>query len=779
MNKKDLSERDITTKYVIPALRRPASGWDIDRQIREEYTLTADRITTKGRAGQNRIPNTGKRADIVLFYKPNLPVAVIEVKANNHAVGAGMQQALAYAELLGIPLAYSTNGDAFLEHDRSGTSKKLERELPLDGFPTPDELWRRYCAFRKISPAEEPVAAQDWFLGTEDKQPRYYQIKAVNLTVEAIAKGQSRVLLVMATGTGKTFTAFQIIWRLWKAGVKKRVLFLADRNILVDQARNNDFQPFGSALTKIKHRMADTSFEIYLALYQGVAGSEEAKNIYKHFSPGFFDLVIVDECHRGSAAQDSAWREILEYFGAATQIGLTATPKETETVSNIDYFGEPIFTYSLREGIADGFLAPYKVIRVEFDKDVEGYSPGKGKFDKYGQLVKDRKYQRKDYDRELVLEQRSALVARKITEYLKQTDRFAKTIVFCEDIEHADRMRSLLVQENADICLEHPRYVRKITGEDTVGKHELDDFILPSSRYPVIATTSKLLTTGVDAQTCKLIVIDQEIGSMTEFKQIIGRGTRLREDYGKFWFTIMDFRGATRHFADEKFDGPPEQIYEPKEGDPIVPPEVGGDDDPPASTSAPRRGTRRQKYYLPDEDVGVAREDVERYNAEGKRIEVPIEEHARAVLRALCESRRDLRQRWLAMEERGELLGELEGQGVAIGDLAGKYGEGYATYDLLAHVGFEAQLVLRRKRAENARVQQVLVQHKGLARKVLEGLLARFVDEGFETLDDAEGLKERPFDKMGTLVELVRAFGGRAGFEKAVAALQGALYDDA
>ncbi|MRG98167.1 EcoAI/FtnUII family type I restriction enzme subunit R [Polyangium spumosum] len=780
MNKKALSERDITTKFVLPALTRPSSGWDLSLQIREEFTLTADRVTTKPRAGQHRIPNTGKRADIVLFYKPNLPVAVIEVKDNNHAVGAGMQQALAYAELLGIPLAYSTNGDAFLEHDLSGTSKKIERELPIDRFPTPDELWRRYCAFRKIGPAEEAVAAQDWYPGTEDKTPRYYQIKAVNLTVEAIAKGQSRVLLVMATGTGKTFTAFQIIWRLWKAGVKKRVLFLADRNVLIDQARNNDFQPLGKALTKIKHRMVDKSFEIYMALYQGVSGSEEAKNIYKQFTPGFFDLVIVDECHRGSAAEDSAWREILEYFKSATQIGLTATPKETETVSNIDYFGEPIFTYSLREGIADGFLAPYKVIRVEFDKDVDGYSPGKGKFDKYGQLVPDRTYQRKDFDRTVVLEKRTPLVAQKVTEYLKQTgDRFAKTIVFCEDIEHADRMRSALVQENADLVVDHPRYVRKITGDDAVGKHELDDFILPASRYPVIATTSKLLTTGVDAQTCKLIVIDQEIGSMTEFKQIIGRGTRLREDYGKFWFTIMDFRGVTRHFADEKFDGPPEQIYEPKEGDPIAPPEDDDIDEPPPSPSAARRGTRRTKYYIDDEEVSVIREDVHRYDAAGKRIEVPVEAHARVVLLEVCKSRKDLRRLWLAVEKRGELLGELERQGVATGDLAVKYGEGYATYDLLAHAGFGAPLVPRRERAKNDGVEQVLARHKGLARKVLEGLVAKFVDEGLEALDDAEQLKLRPFDKMGTLVELVRAFGDRGKFEKAVAALEGALYDDA
>jgi type I restriction enzyme R subunit len=767
MKKKELSERDIISKYVLPALTR--RGWDLQGQIFEEYTLTADRVTARGRAGEVRLAGTGKRADIVLCYKPNLPVAVIEAKDNNHAVGSGIQQALGYAKLMGLSLAYSTNGDAFLESDRSGASKQIERDVPLDRFPTPDELWRRYCTERNIAAAEEPVAAQDWYLGTEDKPPRYYQIKAVNLTVEAIARGQDRILLVMATGTGKTFTAFQIIWRLWKARARRRVLFLADRNILIDQARNNDFQPFGQALTKIEHRMADKSFEIYLALYQAVAGAEEVKNIYKQFTPGFFDLVIVDECHRGSAAEDSAWREILEYFGEATQIGLTATPKETEEVSNIDYFGEPLFTYSLREGIDDGYLAPYKVIRIETDKDA-GYRPGKGKRDKFGQLVKDRTYKRKELDRTLVLEQRTELVARKVTEYLKQTDRFAKTIVFCQDIEHADRMRSALVKENADLCLLNPRYVRKITGDDAVGKLELDDFILPSSIYPVIATTSKLLTTGVDAQTCKLIVIDQEIGSMTEFKQIIGRGTRIREDYGKLWFTIMDFRGATRHFEDEKFDGPPEQVVVLGEEEPILPPT------PPAP--AVSRGGSRDKVFIADEKVAVASERVERYGADGKRLEVPVEEHARAVLRGLCKSAGDLRKRWLAAEGRGEVLGALERQGVAAGDLARVYGDAFATFDLLAHAGFGVPLVSRRERARAARVRAVLDAQKELPRKVLEGLLAKFEGEGLETLDNPELLKLRPFDRLGTLVELVRAFGGRAGFERAVAAVEAAVYAD-
>lgn len=776
MDKKALSERDIITKFVLKAVRD--AGWN-DEQIREEVAMTADRVSGRGRHGPHRVANTAKRADIVLFHKPGIPIAVIEAKDNNHAVSAGMQQALRYADRLGLSLAYSTNGNAFIENDRSGASKTIEREVPLDRFPTPAELWRRHCVSRNITPSEEAIIAQDWYLGMVDKTPRSYQIKAVNLTIEAIAKGQSRILLVMATGTGKTYTAFQIIWRLWKAKAKKRVLFLADRNILVDQAKNNDFQPFGQALTKIDNRNADKSYEIYLALYQAVSGTDEAKNIYKQFSPGFFDLVIIDECHRGSAAADSAWREILEYFSGATQIGLTATPKETETVSNIDYFGDPIFTYSLREGIEDGYLAPYTVIRIDTDKDLEGYVPEKGKRDKYKQLVPQRKYKRSDLDSTLVLDERTQLVARKVTEYLKESgDRYAKTIVFCQDIEHAERMRSALVIENADLVHENRRYVSSITGDDAT---ELSDFILPSARYPVIATTSKLLSTGVDAQTVKLIVIDQEIGSMTEFKQIIGRGTRIRDDYGKLAFTIMDFRGATRHFEDEKFDGPPERVYEPKRGDPVVPPLDGADSEeppPPSPTSAMiTRERSRDKYHLADVKVVVARETLERYGADGKRIEVGIEEHARAVLRKMFSSLAKLRACWLGPATRGELLGELEREGVSVGDLGTRHSDEYATFDLLAHAGYATPLVPRRVRARSAAVQRVLAGYKALPRKVLEGLLDRF-EAGHETLDNGDDLRLPPFNAMGTPVELMRSFGGRPKFEAAIAALEGALYSD-
>jgi len=663
MDKKTLLESAIVGTYILPALE--AAGWDLKEQVRKELVITADRVSARGPHGPRRVAGTALRADIVLFHKPGIPVAVIEAKDNNHAVGAGMVQALGYADRLGLSLAYSTNGDAFLESDRTGASARIEREVPLNRFPSPAELWRRHCAERQIGPAAEGIVAEDWYPETDDKPPRAYQIKAVNRTVEAIARGEKRILLVMATGTGKTYTAFQIIWRLWKAKARKRILFLADRSILVDQAKRNDFQPFKGALTKVENRTADPSREIYLALYQAVSGNEDAKNIYKQFSPTFFDLVVIDECHRGSVAADSAWRSILDYFASATQIGLTATPKETEELSNIDYFGEPVFTYSLREGIEDGYLAPYTVIRVELDKDLEGYTPEKGTVDKYGQTVPQRLYKRGDYDRTLVLDERTRQVARRVTEYLRESgDRFAKTIVFCQDIEHAQRMRSALVAENADLCLENRRYVCSITGDDA---SELDDFIDPNARYPVIATTSKLLSTGVDAQTVKLIVIDQEIGSKTEFKQIIGRGTRIREEQGKLAFTILDFRGATGHF-DAAFDGVPEQIYDPQPKQPVVPPL--DDDEPPPSIAARERS--QQKYYPQGVPVSIAREEIARYGADGNRIEVPVAEHARTVLRSLFPTLAELRAAWLGPGTRAELRARLEKEGVVAVDLAAR-----------------------------------------------------------------------------------------------------------
>ena len=620
MDKKSLSERDICTKFITPALRN--AGWDEMTQIREEVSFTKGRITVRGKLASR---GKGKRADYVLYYKPNVPIALIEAKDNTHAVGDGMQQGLDYAETLKIPFVFSSNGDGFVFHDRTGTSAEKETTIALDAFPSPDDLWARYRAWKGLTPAAEAVVLQDYHDDGSGKAPRYYQVNAINAAIEAIAKGANRILLVMATGTGKTYTAFQIIWRLWKAGRKKRILFLADRNVLVDQTMVNDSRPFGPAMAKLStkaktieradgssgeltsaldgRRRIDTAYEIYLGLYQALTGPEEHQKIFREFSPGFFDLIVIDECHRGSAADDSAWREILEYFSSATQIGLTATPKETRYVSNIDYFGPPVYTYSLKQGIRDGFLAPYKVVKVHIDRDVEGYRPEKGQLDRDGNEVEDRIYNTKDFDRVLVLDERTRLVARKITAFLKESgNRFQKAIVFCVDQEHAGRMRQALINENADLVDRNHRYVMRITGNDPQGPAELDNFIDSESDYPVLVTTSRLLSTGVDVQTCRLIVLDREVGSMTEFKQIVGRGTRVHEDTRKLYFTLIDFRGATSHFADPDFDGEPEQIYESTSPASTTPPRGhglhGGPHRPPPGRDAVRPRLRHRR--LPD-----------------------------------------------------------------------------------------------------------------------------------------------------------------------------------
>lgn len=580
MTKKSLSETDICAKWITPAVVQ--AGWDEETQIRREVGFTKGRIIVRGKLVTR---GKAKRADYVLYYQ-TVPIAVIEAKDNNHAVGDGMQQALEYAETLAVPFVFSSNGDGFVFHDRTGMGAKLEVTLSLGEFPSPSKLWAQYLAWKGLGPQQEKIVLQPYYDDGSGKEPRYYQSNAINASVEAIAKGQNRVLLVMATGTGKTYTAFQIIWRLWKAGQKKRILFLADRNVLIDQTMVNDFRPFGPAMAKLstgtktieradgsqaelttavdKTRRIDTAYEIYLGLYQAITGPEERQKLFREFSPGFFDLIVIDECHRGSAAEDSAWREILEYFSDATQIGLTATPTETEYVSNINYFGQPVYTYSLKQGIRDGFLAPYKVIKVHLDVDVEGYRPQRGETDFYGNEIEDRVYNQKDFDRTLVIDERTQRVAKWVSDYLKESgDRFQKTIVFCVDTEHAARMRQALVNENKDLVQKNDRYVMRITGNDPQGSAQIGNFIDPESIYPVIVTTSKLLSTGVDAQTCRLIVLDREIGSMTEFKQIVGRGTRVHEDSKKYYFTLVDFRKATNHFADPEFDGEPVQIYEP------------------------------------------------------------------------------------------------------------------------------------------------------------------------------------------------------------------------
>lgn len=778
MNNNDLSERDICTKYITPAL--VAAGWDLQSQIREEVTFTAGRVIVRGSQVSR---GEARRADFVLYFKPGMPIAVIEAKDNNHSVGAGMQQALTGAEALDVPFAFSTNGDAFLEHDRTRRDGVVEQEIALPAFPSPAELWQRYCVAKNLKPAEQAVVAQDYHADASGKAPRYYQQIAINRAMEAIAKGQDRILLVMATGTGKTYTAFQIIWRLWRARAKKRILFLADRNILVDQTRINDFKPFELAMTKITNRQVDKSYEIYLALYQSVTGTEDERNIYKQFTRDFFDLVIVDECHRGSADADSAWREVLEYFSSATQIGMTATPKETREISNIDYFGESIYTYSLRQGIEDGFLAPYKVVRIDIDKDLQGWRPPAGKRDKNGLLVEDRVYNQRDFDRTLVLEKRTELVAHKVTEFLRLTDRFDKAIVFCQDIDHAERMRKALVNENADLAAVNAKYIMRITGDDNEGKMELDNFIDPESRFPVVVTTSRLLSTGVDAQTCKLIVLDQRIESMTLFKQIIGRGTRIREEYDKYYFTIMDFKKATELFADPKFDGDPVQIYEPREGESPVPPEGTSEETPdsgdgnsePPVVPPPPAG-KRVKYVVDDVPVSILAERVQYYGPDGKLITESIRDYTRKSVLRQYRSLDVFLRAWSQAEQKSSIIAELEERGVLLDALSEEVGRNLDPFDLVCHIAWGQPPKTRKERADNVRKRDYFGKYSDTAREVLNALLDKYADEGIISIEDFTVLNVQPITEIGTPLEIINAFGGRDQYLQAIHELEQQLY---
>lgn len=814
MDKKSLSERDICTKFITPALRK--AGWDEMLQIREEVSFTKGRIIVRGKLVSR---GKGKRADYILYFKPNIPIALIEAKDNTHAIGDGIQQGLGYAETLDIPFVFSSNGDGFVFHDRTGTSTAKESTLGLDEFPSPADLWARFRTWKGLTPEAEQIVLEDYFDDGSDKAPRYYQVNAINAAIEAIAKGRDRILLVMATGTGKTYTAFQIIWRLWKGGHKKRILFLADRNVLIDQTMVNDFRPFGPAMAKLStksktieredgssedlltaidgKRRIDTSYEIYLGLYQAITGPEERQKIFQEFSPSFFDLIIIDECHRGSAADDSAWREILNHFPSATQIGLTATPKETEYVSNINYFGDPVFSYSLKQGIHDGFLAPYKVIKIHVDRDVEGYRPEKGQLDRDGNEVEDRIYNTKDFDHTLVLDDRTKLVARKVTEYLKESgDRFQKTIVFCVDQEHAARMRQALINENADLVENNHRYVMRITGGDTEGQGQLGNFIDPYSKYPVVVTTSRLLSTGVDAQTCRLIVLDRAVGSMTEFKQIVGRGTRVHEDTRKFYFTLMDFRGATNHFADPDFDGEPVQIYAPGPGDPIMPPDqptglaeedipFGQDEldvvdtgEPPDISITEGSGNRR-KVYVDGVGATIIAERVEYLDENGKLVTESLRDYTKKALKKRFTSLDDFLRRWNAAERKQAIIEELEAEGLPLHLIVEELGKDLDPFDLICHVAFDAKPLTRRERADNVKKRDVFAKYGDQARAVLDALLAKYADEGVLNLDDANVLKIPPLDKLGTPMELVRAFGGKVAYENAIHEMQTELYAEA
>jgi type I restriction enzyme R subunit len=790
-SKKDLSERDICTKYIQPALEK--AGWDKLTQIREEVSFTDGRIYVKGNLTSR---GKGKRADYILYYKPNIPIAIIEAKDNKQTVKAGIQQALDYANILDIPSVFSSNGDGFYQHDRSCTEGDIEKELSLDQFPTPAELWERYKKFKGIVTKEqERISAQDYFFDGSDRKPRYYQQIAINRTVEAIAKGQQRILLTMATGTGKTYTAFQIIHRLWKSGTKKRILFLADRNALINQTRRGDFRHFKDKMTVIKQKKIDKSYEIYLALYQGLTNYDEDKDAYREFSPDFFDLIVIDECHRVSASEDSAWREILSYFKSATHIGLTATPKETETISSTEYFGEPIYTYSLKQGIQDGFLAPYKVVRIGLNVDLEGWRPEVGKTDKQGLLVDDHIYNRKDFDKGLVIDERTESVAKKVSDFLKKTNRFDKTIIFCVDIDHAQRMRTAIANANSDLMAQNSKYVMQITGDNDEGKRELDNFINPEEKYPVIATTSKLMTTGVDAQTCKLIVLDSNIASMTEFKQIIGRGTRINEEFGKTFFTIMDFRNITDLFADSAFDGDPVRLKEMDEDDefespedeaassetvideygdevtfdtPYTPPDIIGGGD---IISEPR-----PKYYVNGVNVAVLNERIQYMDGNGKLITGSLKDYTRQKVLEQYQSLDEFLNKWNQADKKQAIIDELIEQGVVFENLKEAISKEMDIFDLICHTAFDQPPLTRSERVNNVKKRDYFTKYGEQARKVLEALLDKYADEGIENIEDMKVLQVNPFDAFGSPIEIVKLFGGKRQYQQALIALEQEIY---
>ncbi|MCA9486835.1 DEAD/DEAH box helicase family protein [Candidatus Woesearchaeota archaeon] len=776
MKKRQLSETDIKTKYITPALKN--AGWDIKKFVREEVSFTAGKVIINGKTTKR---GERKRADYLLFAKDNLPLAVIEAKDNNHSVSSGLMQGVEYGEILDIPFVYSSNGDAFVEFDRTKKAGTIQRELRLEQFPSPEELWQRYKESKNIVEQEiEKLVTQDYYVDSNSqKEPRYYQRIAINRTIEAVAKGQKRILLVMATGTGKTYTAFQIIWRLWKGGVKKRILFLADRNILVDQTRTNDFKPFGDKMTKVEKRKIDTAYEIYLALYQGLTGEEEWKNIYKQFSRDFFDLIVIDECHRGSAAEDSAWREVLDYFSNATHIGMTATPKETKDVSNIQYFGEALYTYSLKQGIEDGFLAPYKVVRITFDKDIE-WRPYASQTDKYGEIIPDKEYSGRDYDKEIVLEKRTELVAKKISSYLKQTDRFDKTIVFCNDIEHAQRMTLALMNENSDLVAKNRKYVMQITGDNNEGKKELDNFIDPESSYPVIATSSKLMTTGVDAQTCKLIVLDSNIQSMTEFKQIIGRGTRINEDFGKYSFTILDFRGVTRLFADPDFDGEPIKVCENSEDSAFEKVEeildVYGEEKKEGAAFIKRKEKMR-KYYVHSVPVEVSSERVQYFGSDGKLITESLRDYTKKNIRKEYRDLDDFLKKWQSVKK-AAIIKELEQQGIFFHELEREVGKELDPFDLVCHIAYDQKALTRKERASNVKKRNYFGKYGEKARKVIEVLLDKYADTGIENIESLDILKVKPLSDIGSPLEIVKLFGGKKAYLQVINELEKHLYSE-
>lgn len=777
---KRLTEEDVKYRLITPAIEE--AGWKKE-QILMEYFFTDGQVLVRG-----NIVKRGKRkkADYLLTYKDGqIPLAIVEAKDATHSVGAGMQQAIEYATILNIPFAYSSNGSGFIEHD---FFTGAETELKLDEFPSPDQLWKRYLKGKDLNEAQERIITEpDYFDVFTNKKPRYYQRIAINKTLEAVAKGQDRILLVMATGTGKTFTAFQIIWKLLKTETVKRVLYLADRNILIDQTMQQDFKPFEKIMTKIQDRLLDSSYEIYMSLYHQLAG-DIGNEPFRQFQPEFFDLIIVDECHRGSAKEESKWRRILEYFNSAIQIGMTATPKETKEISNITYFGEPVYTYSLKQGIDDGFLAPYKVIRIGLDRDLEGWRPYKGQLDIYGNEIEDREYNSTDYDRKLIIDERTQAVANRITKWLKANGRYSKTIVFCVDIEHAERMRQALVNENKDLVAENPKYIMRITGDNPEGKAQLDYFIDVNEKYPAIVTTSKLMTTGVDCKTCKLIVLDSVINSMTEFKQIIGRGTRLYPDFGKEYFTIMDFRDVCRLFADPEFDGDPVVIidggdggdgWDPTEPDPIDEPndpnEPGYPGEPPPF-EPPIVSDPPTKYRVRGVSVTILNERVQYYDKDGKLITESIKDYSKRNILNEYASLDEFLKAWNSAERKQVLVEELQERGVLLDALKEESGKDLDDFDLILHIAYDKKPLTRSERVNRVKKQGYLYKYSEVCREVLSALLDKYKDEGIRELQDTRILKNAPFDRFGSPKKIAQLFGGKEGYIRAVRELERAIY---
>ena len=783
MGKQHLTEEDIKLRYITPAIQN--AGWD-NKQMRLEYAFTAGRIILHGNMTAR---GKQKRADYVLFYKSNLPLAIVEAKDNNHPMGDGLQQGIEYAKVLDIPYVYASNGDGFVEQNLLTGDVK---ELKLEEFPSPNTLYQRYKIDKGINEAEEKIILEPYYFMPNYKKPRYYQRVAINRTVDAVAKGQKRVLVVSATGTGKTYMAFQIIYRLWKSGLKKKILFLADRNVLIDQTITGDFKPFSGKMTKVKNKNLDSSYEIYLALYHQLTG-DDGEETFLQLKPNFFDLIVIDECHRGSAREESAWRKILDYFSEATHIGCTATPIETKEASSYAYFGEPIYEYSLKQGINDGFLAPYKVIRIGLDKDLEGYRPEAGKLDKFGYEIEDREYDVRDFDRKIVIDDRTRIVAAKITEYLKKTDRFSKTIVFCVDIEHAERMRQALINENKDQYAENDRYILRITGDNDIGKAQLENFIDEESTYPVIAVTSKLMTTGVDAKMCKLIVLENNINSMTEFKQIIGRGTRLLEDYGKTYFTIMDFRNASRLFADPAFDGKPEAFIDLSDDDPVDEPQSNAEgentDNDFVNEERPKYPTdetptfdeegkdKSRKYYVGDVEVHVLSERVQYMDKDGKLITESLMVYTKKNILRQYSRLDDFHRTWTKAEKKQAIIDELRDEGVFLNAIREKLGKTELDdFDLICHIAYDKPPLTKRERAENVKKRQYLQKYSDVAQKVINALLDKYANDGIKEIEDTKVLQLKEFAQIGSPMKIVKAFGGKESYQKAVQELENEIY---